>query len=220
VQQTPYNLHDKLHDYVLGELDAGQAAEVEAHLAASPEARDEVERLRLTLTALEGLPAEEPPRRIAFVSDKIFEPTGWDRFRGWLTGGAPGMAFGAAACLAVLFGGIALTEPRLASTAEGWELAFGSAPAIDAPGVESPAPQPVGLDEAAVAAIVAEAVAAERERSDEALAALVAGQSKETVAEFRRVLAEHESDAEMGFLLVQKRLDEWEKGFFQTAEVR
>lgn len=215
MQQTPYNLHD----YVLGELDASQQAEVEAYLADSAEARDEVERLRLTLTALEGLPAEEPPRRIAFVSDKIFEPTGWARLRSWLTGGAPGMAFGAAACLAVLFGGIALTEPRLASNSDGWELAFGAEPAA-APTVQEPVAQPTGLDEAAVAAIVAEAVAAERTRNDEALAALVAGQSRETVAEFRRALAEHESDAEMGFLLVQKRLDEWQKGFFQTAEVR
>jgi len=216
VQQTPHNLHD----YVLGELDAGQQAEVEAYLAESAEARDEVERLRLTVTALASLPAEEPPRRIAFVSDKIFEPTGWARLRSWLTGGAPGMAFGAAACLAVLFGGIALTEPRLASNGEGWELAFGAA-TIAAPAVETPAAdQPSGVDEATVAAIVAEAVSAERERNQKALASLVAAQSKETVAAFRRTLAEHESDAEMGFLLVQKRLDEWEKGFFQTAEVR
>ncbi len=215
MQQTPYNLHD----YVLGELDASQQAEVEAYLADSAEARNEVERLRLTLTALEGLPAEEPPRRIAFVSDKIFEPTGWARLRSWLTGGAPGMAFGAAACIAVLFGGIALTEPRLASSSDGWELAFGAEPAA-APTVQEPVAQPTGLDEAAVAAIVAEAVAAERTRNDEALAALVAGQSREAVAEFRRALAEHESDAEVGFLLVQKRFDELQKGFFQTAEVR
>ena len=204
MQQAPHDLRD----YVLGELDPRQSAEVETYLATSAEARDEVDRLRLTLTALEGLPQPAPPQRIAFVSDKIFEPTGWDRFRSWLTGGAPGLAFGAAACLAVLFGGVALTEPRLSADEQGWELAFGPAPAP----IQQPVVQPPSLTKSEVAAIVTEAVAAEREATAEQL--------QTAQAQFRRILAEHESDAETGFLLVQKRLDEWQKGFFQTAEVR
>ena len=84
--------HD-LRDYVLDELTLPQRAEVERFLAASVEAREEVERLRLTHQALLSLPEEEPPRRIAFVSDKVFEPSRAAAFgrasgrarRGWLS---------------------------------------------------------------------------------------------------------------------------------------
>jgi hypothetical protein len=56
-----------------------------------------VERLRLTRTALDSLPEEEIPRRIAFVSDKVFEPRGW----AWLWNSAPRLAFASATLLAL-----------------------------------------------------------------------------------------------------------------------
>jgi hypothetical protein len=56
-----------------------------------------MERLRLTHMALGALRDEEPPRRIAFVSDKIFEPKWWQR---WLTPG-PVAGFASAAVLAL-----------------------------------------------------------------------------------------------------------------------
>jgi predicted RNA-binding protein with RPS1 domain len=47
---------------------------------APPEDRD---RLANTIAALRAVPDEEPPRRIAFVSDKVFEPKWWQRFPAW-----------------------------------------------------------------------------------------------------------------------------------------
>jgi hypothetical protein len=47
---------------------------------AAPEDR---ERLANTIAALRAVPDEEPPRRIAFVSDKVFEPKWWQRFPAW-----------------------------------------------------------------------------------------------------------------------------------------
>lgn len=85
-----------LEAYVLGELTGAERAQVERHLATHPEAAAEVERLQLVTGALRRLPEEAPPRRIAFVSDKVFEPNWLRRF--WHS--APRLAFGCSAMLA------------------------------------------------------------------------------------------------------------------------
>ena len=66
--------------YALGELDPHSQREAEAHAATCPACRDEVAGLRLTLDAMSTLREEEIPRRIAFVSDKVFEPRWWQVF--------------------------------------------------------------------------------------------------------------------------------------------
>lgn len=66
--------------YALGELDTFPRAEAEAHAAACGNCREELALLRLTLDTLSTLRNEEVPRRIAFVSDKVFEPRWWRRF--------------------------------------------------------------------------------------------------------------------------------------------
>jgi anti-sigma factor RsiW len=66
--------------YTLGELDAEKRREAEVHAAACSECRDELASVRLTLDALSSLREEEMPRRIAFVSDKVFEPRWWQAF--------------------------------------------------------------------------------------------------------------------------------------------
>jgi anti-sigma factor RsiW len=86
-----------LEAYVLGELPKAERIEVERYLASNPEAALEVERLRIVTTALQRLPEEEPPRRIAFVSDKVFEPNWYQRL--WNSG--PRLAFASAALLAM-----------------------------------------------------------------------------------------------------------------------
>jgi anti-sigma factor RsiW len=68
--------------YALGEMDRTARQEAEAHAATCPACREEVATLRLTLDTLSTLRDEEIPRRIAFVSDKVFEPRWWQR---WLT---------------------------------------------------------------------------------------------------------------------------------------
>jgi anti-sigma factor RsiW len=65
--------------YVLRELDADDARQAEAHLATCSICHEEVATLRLTLDTLSTLREEEMPRRIAFVSDKVFEPRWWQR---------------------------------------------------------------------------------------------------------------------------------------------
>jgi anti-sigma factor RsiW len=86
----------QLKDYFFEELPAAQRRLVEDHLRQCPGCRQELDRLRLTGSALEALRDEEPPRRIAFVSDKIFAPGWWQRF--WQSG--PRVGFAAAAMLA------------------------------------------------------------------------------------------------------------------------
>jgi anti-sigma factor RsiW len=88
--------HD-LKGYLLRELAAAEHRSVESHLEECPACREELERLQLTKTALRSLPDEEIPYRIAFVSDKIFEPRGW----AWLWSSAPRLGFVSAVILAV-----------------------------------------------------------------------------------------------------------------------
>lgn len=86
-----------LKGYLLGEADAAERARVSAHVPSCPACREEMEHLQLTQMALGTLREEEPPRRIAFVSDKIFEPRWWQR---WLSP-APVTGFASAAVLAL-----------------------------------------------------------------------------------------------------------------------
>ncbi len=65
--------------YALGELDGNGRAQAEAHAATCESCREELAATRLTLDALSTLREEEVPRRIAFVSDKVFEPRWWQR---------------------------------------------------------------------------------------------------------------------------------------------
>jgi len=106
--------HD-LKGYLLGELSEAERLLVENHLGECSDCREEQERLRLTAAALGGLPEEEMPYRIAFVSDKIFEPRGW----AWLWNSAPRLGFVSAAMLAaaILVHGLARPAPAAAEMA-------------------------------------------------------------------------------------------------------
>jgi hypothetical protein len=89
----------ELKDYFLKELTVPQAAQVEEHIHTCPECRDEFDRLRLTEAALFSLRDEEIPQRIAFVSDKIFEPSPWRRWISGFWGSAGRLGFASAAML-------------------------------------------------------------------------------------------------------------------------
>jgi anti-sigma factor RsiW len=65
--------------YALGELDQSTRRQAEAHAATCASCREELATLRLTLDAMATLRDEEMPRRIAFVSDKVFEPNWFQR---------------------------------------------------------------------------------------------------------------------------------------------
>lgn len=98
-----------LKDYLFGELDAAACRAVEAAVAVDPALREELARLQLTQSALFTLRDEELPRRIAFVSDKVFEPKWWQV---WLNSG-PRLGFASAALLAaaIVFHGAAQPAP-------------------------------------------------------------------------------------------------------------
>jgi anti-sigma factor RsiW len=85
-----------LKAYMLGELPESEKLRVAGHVRECASCGEEVERLSLTHLALVSLRDEEVPRRIAFVSDKVFEPRWWQRV--WQSG--PAMAFASAAVLA------------------------------------------------------------------------------------------------------------------------
>ena len=65
--------------YALGEMTASERSTAEGHAATCAACREELAGLRLTLDAMSTLRDEEVPRRIAFVSDKVFEPRWWQR---------------------------------------------------------------------------------------------------------------------------------------------
>src|SRR5271169_4974635 len=91
----------ELKDYFLKELPAPQQRQVEVHVKGCQVCREELDRLQLTEAALFSLRDEEMPQRIAFVSDKIFEPSPWRR--GWAAfwGSGARLGFASAAMLSV-----------------------------------------------------------------------------------------------------------------------
>jgi anti-sigma factor RsiW len=85
--------------YLLGELNPEVSRQAETHLAACSICHEEVATLRVTLDTLSTLREEEVPRRIAFVSDKVFEPRWWQRVF------SPTFAAGALVAAAILIHG-------------------------------------------------------------------------------------------------------------------
>jgi hypothetical protein len=194
--------HD-LRDYVLDELTPQQRAEVERYLAASVEAREEVERLKLTRQALLSLPEETPPTRIAFVSDKVFEPSLvrrlWQSFRQ----GAPRLAFGLAAVLLVFFAGAWATQPTVSHDQNGWRLAFGQPAAAERPAVAAASNGLTAEQIRQVEDILRESEA----RNQKALAELVRSESASSQAEIRSEIEQIRQASEDNFLFEKARWD-------------
>jgi hypothetical protein len=88
-----------VRDYFFGEL-----PEAEGHIAACADCTAALGQLRATRTALLTLREEEPPQRIGFVSDKIFQPSPVRRFFAsfWLSGARLGFASAAMLSIALL----------------------------------------------------------------------------------------------------------------------
>lgn len=90
-----------LRDYFLQELSTPQRLQVEAHAETCDACRMEMERLHITGAALFSLREEEIPQRIAFVSDKIFEPSPARRWFTAFWGSTARLGFAGAAMLSV-----------------------------------------------------------------------------------------------------------------------
>ena len=208
--------HD-LRDYLFDELSSAEKAEVEAWLATSAAGRVELDLLRLTNQALLSLPDEEIPQRIAFVSDKVFEPSPWARLASWLQLEGPRFAFGMAAAMAVVFAGIWATEPSLRYDDQGFELAFGA----DAP-TPAPAPAPTAAETLSAQQVreVALAVLAEtsKQRQDE-LVAIVNQRISASEQKLSRDVAAVDEDARMGYRMLRSDLEQLLNGMPDLAMV-
>ena len=73
---------------------------MEQHISRCGECAQELDRLRLTTAALRLLPDQDIPQRIAFVSDKVFEPSPFWRF--WNSGARLGFASACVVALAMV----------------------------------------------------------------------------------------------------------------------
>ena len=206
--------HD-LRDYLFDELSSAEKAEVEAWLATSAAGRVELDLLRLTNQALLSLPDEEIPQRIAFVSDKVFEPSPWARLASWLQLEGPRFAFGMAAAMAVVFAGIWATEPSLRYDDQGFELAFGA----DAP-TPAPAPAPTAAETLSAEQVreVALAVLVEtsKQRQDE-LVAIVNQRISASEQKLSREVAAVDEDARMGYRLLSSEMEKLYNGSLALA---
>jgi len=116
-----------LKAYLLGEFTLGEKASVEEHVRACESCREELERLKLTQTSLLALEDEEVPRRISFVSDKVFEPRWYETI--WRSG--PAMGFASAVILAAAILVHAFTVQSFARP-----TAAGVAPSVDTAQIE------------------------------------------------------------------------------------
>jgi anti-sigma factor RsiW len=71
---------EALRDYAFDELAGNERRAMDEHIATCGDCAVELDRLRLTTAALRTLPDREIPQRIAFVSDRVFEPSAFARF--------------------------------------------------------------------------------------------------------------------------------------------
>ncbi|BDC50996.1 hypothetical protein F183_A33120 [Bryobacterales bacterium F-183] len=97
-----------LKAFSLGEATAAERKSVESHVKSCMTCREELSRLELTFASLGALREEEVPKRIAFVSDKVFEPTWWQRM--WSSGPQLGFASAGMLAAALVFHAVA-TRP-------------------------------------------------------------------------------------------------------------
>ena len=185
-----------LKGYILKELPQAEACATEAHAAGCEACREELDRLSLTFTALRAVPEEEMPRRIAFVSDKVFEPKWW---QAWLNSG-PRMAFVSSLVLAMAILAHGVIRPVQVA---------GPAPALDTAVIEARLNREVALrlDQA-----VKQAVAGSEARQAEQIQAIVAAAEK-------RFEFERQADrvqVEEAFNVVRKQMTRW---YMASAEV-
>jgi len=149
-----------LKDYFFGELAEAESARVRTHVESCPTCAEELDRLRLTEGALHSLRQEDPPRRIAFVSDRVFEPRWWQVW--WNS--APRLGFASAALLAIAILVHAFARPVVVVNRPPVEAAAVQVPAraVDAGRVDEAVRAAVSESEARQARKTAELVEAAR----------------------------------------------------------
>ena len=196
MSDSPYDLREYLFD----ELTPEQRREVEQYLKTSGKARDELEQLKTTQSALLSIPDEEVPRRIAFVSDKVFEPSAALRLWRDFWDAAPRLAFGLAAILLVTFAGLWWVQPSLTVDRDRWTLAFGE----QAHPAASSA-MPAGMAEQLLLQ-VQQAVEESEIRQEQIMARLAARQGTESASAWKAAVAELGEDSYQAWRMRRNRL--------------
>ena len=161
--------------YALGELDARARQAAESHVAACADCQDELAGLRVTLDAMATLREEELPRRIAFVSDKVFEPRWYEK----LTQAFLRPSFAAAALIAAAILVHAFVRPVSApASAPSQAVAQVDTSAIEARVTAEVTARLQGEMAAAVNNAVTKAVAETEKRDDQRTAALLSASER------------------------------------------
>jgi anti-sigma factor RsiW len=173
---------ESLRDYAFDELPAAERPAIEQHIRQCSECALELDRLQMTSAALRVIPDREIPQRIAFVSDKVFEPSWFARF--WNSGARLGFA---SACLLAI-----------ALVVSAWHLAGPAQPAVQVPAVV----QSASVSQAQIDAAVAKAVAQVRQEDAQMIQAAVQLSEKKTDQAYRsQIVAMQE-----GFDMLRKKL--------------
>lgn len=103
--------HD-VRDYFLGELGEAARRDVESHVRSCAGCQEELGQLTATRSVLGALRDEEMPRRIAFVSDRVYEPLAMRRWAAAVWNSGPRLMFASAAMLSVaIVAGAWMTRP-------------------------------------------------------------------------------------------------------------
>jgi len=162
-----------LKAYQFGEASAAERREIELHARACQACGDELARLNFTQAALMSVRDEEIPRRVAFVSDKVFEPKWYKRPLGAVWGYAS---------MALLAGAIVFhavwTPPAIITTDPLAAVVHKTAPVA-----------PAGLSRAAVESMVQTAVAEADARGEKRARQLLAASEKRHELERAEMMA-------------------------------
>jgi anti-sigma factor RsiW len=127
-----------LRDYFWGELPEADRAEAERHISGCGICASELAELKAARGVLMTLREEEPPQRIGFVSDKVFEPSPLRRWLDafWMSGARLGFASAAMLSVAILV--FAARQPKVIEKAAPVVAAVAPtavAPQVDVKGV-------------------------------------------------------------------------------------
>jgi hypothetical protein len=152
-----------LRDYFFGELPEQDRRQADLHVKGCVSCREELEALRSTQAVLLTAPDEEIPQRIAFVSDRVYEPSAVRRWWHAFWGSAPRLGFASAAMLSMAILVHARYQPAPAAPAP--------APTVDIARIQADVSRQV--NEA-----VAEAVAASDARHEQRSAQLLTAAAK------------------------------------------
>jgi len=185
---SPCTRAEALRDYVFDEqLSQTERRTMEQHLAGCGACVVELDRLRLTTAALRTLPDREIPQRIAFVSDRVFEPSAFRRF--WNSSARLG--FASACVLAVAM----VVSARQYRPAQAPQVVQAEAPIKGAS-------QNVSASKEEINAAVAKAVAQVRTEDAQIIRTAIQTSERKRDAEYRSQMVTIGEN----FMVLQKRL--------------